>query len=145
MNLVNVNKLAEIFNGFYCLDRQINFPSISINGYAQFDRVSDSLIYYYEEGTYFYNRTKQNFYSKRYFVFEDDSVKILNEQQIVLHNVPYVHLEPPFYSFSNTYLCGQDFYLLDFCIQDKTIQFQYTVVGPLKNYSIQTKLHKSTH
>ncbi|OJU73302.1 MAG: hypothetical protein BGO07_04050 [Alphaproteobacteria bacterium 40-19] len=136
------NALINQLDGFFTLKRKMDHPPLSIEGEAYFYLESNQCIVYYEQGLYVLNHIKHEFYQKRYFIFEKDTLKILTYQKTLLHEVCLSDLKPPCYHFSHIHFCHRDRYCFDFKINDKIINMKYQIYGPLKNYSIDTFLEK---
>ncbi len=132
----------SIFDGVYSFNRSIDKPAMIINGTAEFHRESAQLIRYDESGAYLLNQKKYNFKQQRYFVFEEQFLKIYTDKDVELHQVCLDELCFPDYAFSHLHKCQNDCYELHFCLEDNLIITEYLVRGPAKQYKINTTYRK---
>lgn len=123
-------------------DPHISGSEFTIVGEAEFYPESENTIVYYEHGNYTLDGASQEFYQKRYFIFEPGLLKICNSQRQIMHEIPLGSSPETACSFSHTHLCKKDEYLLDFRIVDNTIYMDYKITGPHKNYLINTRLER---
>ena len=126
------------FEGVYSFNRSIDNPAMTINGTASFHKEEAHLIRYDERGVYLLGQKKYEFKQKRYFVFDEQFLKIYSEKDVELHRVYLGDLCFPDYSFSHLHKCQKDRYELHFCLEDDLIITKYKVHGPSKQYKIDT-------
>ena len=111
-------------------------------GEAKFYPKSKNVIEYCEDGHYFVNGAFQDFYQKRYFIFDSGILKICNSKKEIMHEITSISSSKNIYEFSHVYICKKDEYCLDWRMDDNTIHMDYKITGPLKNYFINTRLEK---
>lgn len=105
--------------------------------------ISERQIEYKEHGFYIISGNRQEFYQKRFLELSDDHIFILNANNTILHQFKLDHnLKFPI-RLTHTHQCSNDTYSVDLDINsDEEFNTYYTILGPDKDYTIETRFKR---
>ncbi len=126
-----MEKYFSHFLGAYNFERTVKNPDIKMTGAVVFKEIKQNHIESYEEGCYFLNNEKIDFFQKRYYIFEDSFLNILTADGTLLHILTEKNC-------SHTHECKNDLYHVTLKINDEGFETFYIITGPNKNISIHT-------
>ena len=128
------------FLGSWDFERSISNPPLRTNGIAQFEKTSECTLTYYEFGTYTINEVSYDFFQKRYFVFNLNSVSVYKNDHSLLHRFELNEDNTSYpTTLKHVHLCGADTYTCTLTsLKEKHFEMHYSVNGTNKNYEIKT-------
>lgn len=128
------------FLGSWCFERSISNPLLHTSGIAQFEKSSKNTLAYYESGMYTINEVSYDFFQKRYFVFNLNSVSVYKSDHSPLHTFELNEDNTSYpITLNHIHLCGADTYTCTLTLlKEKRFEIHYSVNGINKNYEIKT-------
>lgn len=132
--------LQHLFSGNYQFERFVSSPNRIMRGQVCFEILSPEVKRYTETGSYQGEGMEQDFYQKRFFLFQDKRLLIQKSDGALLHEFDLPEGDAFPVHFRHLHLCQGDQYQLDLCLQSGTeFSTTYFVSGKNKNYHIKTR------
>jgi len=126
--------------GQWRFERYISAPELHINGNARFTRLSQNCLSYNESGTYIINGIFYDFFQKRSFMYDKNSLSVFKNDRSLLHHFYFEKI-----SFSSncsaqhTHQCILDTYQCSLFLKSEgCFEMNYEINSPNKNYKIST-------
>ena len=135
-------EILDILQGNWDFERCVSYPTVSLKGTAVFEPLAKNTLSYHESGTYVFDSTEYDFFQKRTFYFENNSIVIFKNDGALLHQFDGINTLYPSTS-THLHLCGSDTYHCVLTL-NSTINFSmhYSIKGPNKDYTIRTLYRK---
>jgi hypothetical protein len=130
--------MKQIFNvslGLYSFRRIVQPHNIEMLGTATLKKITNHKIECFEEGFYYLNNEKRDFYKKMFFVTQKSCFKILKSNGEILHTIKKHKPE-------HTHICNNDHYTIKITMNNSSFETFYKIEGPQKNMTISTIYRK---
>ncbi len=134
------NTRFEHFSGQWSFERYISKPELHIKGNARFSRLSQSSLAYRESGTYIINEIAYDFFQKRIFMYDENSLSVYKNDGSLLHIFTFTKVTSSSCgSAKHTHQCNLDTYHCLFLFKtEQCFEINYKISGPNKDYEIRT-------
>lgn len=137
--------MLKILNGTWQLERHVAEFKISMVGTAKFTKKDAITLNYEENGNYYHQHNKYDFFQKYKFLMHENKLLIIKYDNSILHTFELEDFKSYPIRLNHDHKCGLDTYSCEFILQNnKWFQTFYAVKGHNKNYTITTNFNKIT-
>lgn len=139
-----ISKALKHFSGSWSFERSISKPVLYTKGSATFKELSERTLSYYEYGTHTIDQITYDFFQKRIFLYDINTLYIYKSDHSLLHKFDFKddHTSYPL-TLHHIHLCGPDTYKCTLIIKtEQCFEVHYKINGIAKDYEIITHYTK---